>query len=159
MRILVCGGRNFGVTMDEYKIIARKLNEIAIERSQYYISGGNWLPTDIEIISGMAKGVDTCAVDWAVVNWCKWHEFPANWEDLSHPDAVIRTRKDGTKYDALAGHRRNQKMIDEGKPDLVVAFPGGTGTADMVKRAKTAKVEIIKVGAEECQLKAISGML
>jgi hypothetical protein len=30
-----------------------------------------------------------------------------------------------------AGHIRNQRMIDEGKPDAAVAFPGGTGTADM----------------------------
>jgi hypothetical protein len=36
-------------------------------------------------------------------------------------------------------------MIDEGKPDLVVAFPGGRGTADMVKRAKKANVEVIEV--------------
>lgn len=48
-------------------------------------------------------------------------------------------------------------MLDEGKPDLVVVFPGGTGTADMVRRAKKAGVEVIEVGAEECQLKVISG--
>jgi hypothetical protein len=27
-----------------------------------------------------------------------------------------------------AGPLRNQRMLDEGKPDLVVAFPGGGGT-------------------------------
>jgi len=31
-----------------------------------------------------------------------------------------------------AGPLRNQRMLDEGKPDLVVAFPGGGGTKDMV---------------------------
>src|SRR5688572_27506060 len=34
---------------------------------------------------------------------------------------------------ARGGPIRNQQMIDEEKPDLVVAFPGGTGTADMVR--------------------------
>jgi len=27
-------------------------------------------------------------------------------------------------------------MLDEGRPTLVVAFPGGRGTADMVRRAR-----------------------
>jgi predicted Rossmann-fold nucleotide-binding protein len=40
---------------------------------------------------------------------------------------------------------RNQRMIDEGKPDLVVAFPGGSGTADMVRRAKRASIEVMEV--------------
>src|SRR5262249_16770583 len=37
-----------------------------------------------------------------------------------------------------AGPLRNQRMLDEGKPDLVVAFPGGGGTKDMVRRAVQA---------------------
>lgn len=47
---------------------------------------------------------------------------------------------DGTKYDLLAGFRRNQRMLDESKPDVVVAFRGGDGTEDMVKRAVAAGV-------------------
>ena len=43
------------------------------------------------------------------------------------------------------GHIRNQQMIDEGKPDLVVAFKGGTGTADMVRRAKKHNIKVIEV--------------
>jgi hypothetical protein len=35
-------------------------------------------------------------------------------------------------------------MLDEGKPNLVVAFPGGTGTADMVQRAREAGNEVIE---------------
>jgi hypothetical protein len=34
-------------------------------------------------------------------------------------------------------------MLDEGKPDLVVACPGGRGTADMVRRTKAAGIELI----------------
>lgn len=44
-----------------------------------------------------------------------------------------------------AGPRRNAIMLREGKPDLVVAFPGGKGTADMVKKAKTAGVKVVTI--------------
>ncbi len=27
-------------------------------------------------------------------------------------------------------------MFAEGKPDIVIAFPGGTGTADMLRKAR-----------------------
>jgi hypothetical protein len=37
-------------------------------------------------------------------------------------------------------------MIDEGKPELVIAFPGGSGTADMVRRARAANIPVIEVG-------------
>jgi hypothetical protein len=36
-------------------------------------------------------------------------------------------------------------MLDEGKPDLVIAFPGGRGTADMVKKARRAGVEVVEI--------------
>jgi hypothetical protein len=36
-------------------------------------------------------------------------------------------------------------MIREGKPDLVVAFPGGHETADMVRQAKSAGIKIATV--------------
>ena len=35
-------------------------------------------------------------------------------------------------------------MIVEALPELVIAFPGGNGTADMVERAKAAGVEVIE---------------
>ena len=44
-----------------------------------------------------------------------------------------------------AGPLRNQRMLDEGKPDLVVAFPGGGGTKDMVRRAVKAGVSVHEV--------------
>jgi hypothetical protein len=36
-------------------------------------------------------------------------------------------------------------MLDQGKPEVVVAFPGGRGTADMVRRAKLAKILVVEV--------------
>lgn len=86
-------------------------------------------PEITEIISGMATGADTFAAEWARRFLFPLHEFPANW------------RKDGR----AAGPIRNQRMIDEGKPDVVIAFPGGRGTADMVSRAEKSGIKVVKI--------------
>lgn len=80
------------------------------------------------IISGMAPGADTMAADWARDRAITLDSFPADWE----------------RYGKRAGPIRNQQMIDEGKPDLVLVFPGGRGTADMIKRARTAGINVVE---------------
>jgi UDP-N-acetylmuramoylalanine-D-glutamate ligase len=37
------------------------------------------------------------------------------------------------------------RMLKEGKPNYVVAFPGGPGTRDMVNKAKAAGVPVVEV--------------
>ena len=125
MRVLVCGGRDFRDKQKLSETLDAIVPRTAADRY------GNWLPSDITILSGGAPGADRMAADWAVVNWCDLREFPANWR--AHGPA--------------AGPIRNQRMIDEGMPDLVVAFPGGRGTADMVSRARKAGIEVIEVPA------------
>ena len=44
-----------------------------------------------------------------------------------------------------AGPRRNLAMLGIMQPDLVVAFPGGKGTAHMVKIAREQGVEVREV--------------
>lgn len=129
-RVLVCGGRDFGRTREEYNFIFYTLNRVFEERQWIHgdASDGYWLP-DVHIISGEADGVDSVATDYAVVNWTGYSGYPANWD------------RDGK----AAGPIRNQQMLVEGKPDLVIAFPGGRGTADMVRRAKAAGVEVIEI--------------
>lgn len=50
--------------------------------------------------------------------------------------------------DIAAGGIRNKQMLNEGKPDLVIAFPteNSKGTWDMVRRAKRAGIETVVVG-------------
>jgi UDP-N-acetylmuramoylalanine-D-glutamate ligase len=36
-------------------------------------------------------------------------------------------------------------MLDKEHPDLVVAFPGGRGTTDMISRAKKAGVKVMEI--------------
>lgn len=86
-------------------------------------------PQPTLIIHGGAFGADSCASEWASKRGLPELRFAADWD----------------RYGRAAGPIRNQKMLDEGKPDLVVAFPGGTGTADMVRRAEAAGVRVIEV--------------
>jgi hypothetical protein len=83
-----------------------------------------------KIIEGGASGADCYAAEWAD-EWSMAHEtFSADWQT----------------HGRAAGPIRNQKMLDEGKPDLVLAFPGGRGTDDMVRRATAAGVRVLKPG-------------
>lgn len=81
------------------------------------------------IIEGGARGADRMAREWAQVCIVPIETFEADWENQ------------GT----FAGPARNKRMLDEGKPDLVIAFPGGKGTADMVRKARKAGVGVIEI--------------
>lgn len=82
------------------------------------------------VVSGGATGVDAFAARWAREQRVPLGVYPADW----------RT------YGRGAGPRRNQQMLDAEAPDLVLAFPGGRGTADMVRRAKAARVWVTIYG-------------
>lgn len=83
------------------------------------------------IIQGGATGADALARRYAEKRGIQIQTFEAEW----------------SKYGNAAGPIRNRKMLAEGKPDLVVAFPGGKGTADMVRRASVAGVPVHHVAA------------
>lgn len=126
--ILVCGGREF----TDYEKLSDILDRLCLERDWYYgedASGEtNWLP-NVVVVSGCARGADILALNWAATNWCPTLEYPADW----------------LKHGRAAGPIRNQQMLDEGKPDIVVAFPGGRGTADMIARARKAGIEVLEI--------------
>jgi hypothetical protein len=90
------------------------------------------------LVSGGASGADSMAEQWADDHGLQKEIYPADWEDLSQPDAVIKTRADGKKYDALAGHRRNSVIVKES--DFLLAFwdRKSPGTRSSVEKAKKA---------------------
>lgn len=85
--------------------------------------------TITEIIHGNAVGADWLAKAWAISAGIPEKSFPAKWSE----------------YGKAAGPLRNQQMLEEGMPDVVVAFKGGAGTADMVRRAKEAGLKVLEV--------------
>ena len=108
IRVLVCGGRNF-----------KDSRKLAAVLDQLHVTDGiSWL------VNGGATGADILSSRWARARSIAYSEVLADWDDISHPDAVIKTRRDGTRYDATAGPRRNQKMLDlyRDRLDLVIAF-------------------------------------
>jgi predicted Rossmann-fold nucleotide-binding protein len=40
-------------------------------------------------------------------------------------------------------------MIDKYDPEAVIAFPGGAGTANMIKRAREAGIDVHEVADED----------
>jgi hypothetical protein len=88
----------------------------------------DWGPFKI-LIQGGAGGADRLAKAWADERGIECLTFPADWKGMG----------------LAAGPIRNQQMIDEGKPDLVIAFPGGAGTHDMMARATKANLQQIWV--------------
>lgn len=114
MRVLVCGSRDY----TRGKVIWTILDGFAHNNH------------NLVIIEGDAKGADKLAGAWAddagpyVSHEC----YPANWD----------------KYGKGAGPIRNKQMLDEGKPDLVLAFSddieNSKGTRNMLDQAKKADV-------------------
>lgn len=94
-----------------------------------------------EVISGNAAGADTVGEIWALNRFVPVRHFPARWDDLEAPGAVVRERN-GRRYNAVAGHQRNQQMADVATR-LVVFWDGKSrGTRDMVQRAEAAKLPV-----------------
>lgn len=81
------------------------------------------------LVHGAATGVDAMASQWALANGVDNVSYHADWKT----------------HGRAAGPIRNAKMLVEGRPDLVVVFPGDTGTKDMRDKAKAKGVRIATV--------------
>lgn len=75
------------------------------------------------LVHGGARGADLLAGEWAEVRGVPQHVYFANWK----------------RYGRSAGIIRNKEMLEDGTPDLALAFPGGNGTDDMVRRVIAEK--------------------
>lgn len=119
-RILVCGGRKWTNRVLTFGVLDGYLQ-------QFHLRG-----KPIVIVEGGADGADTLAKEWAIKNDVPFEEYPADW----------------SRYGRAAGPIRNQQMLDTGI-DLVVAFPGGRGTADTIRRAEKMGIWARKPGLDE----------
>lgn len=75
------------------------------------------------------SGADRIAQEWSesVKLDPPARKFPADW----------------ARYGKCAGNIRNGVMLEQFKPDRVVAFPGGSGTNDCVKKARVLGIEVL----------------
>lgn len=77
------------------------------------------------IVTGGARGADTLAFSEGRELGYDWEIHPAQWRDHSK----------------AAGPIRNEEMAKLGA-DLCIAFPGGAGTRDMIRRAEAHDIPV-----------------
>lgn len=111
MKVLVCGGRDFGDEAFVNRILTEQHRVIAFTH----------------LIHGAAPGADRLAGSWARKNGVQEVSCPAQWDSFGKG----------------AGPIRNRRML-ELWPELLIAFPGGRGTANMVEQADAASVQVYR---------------
>jgi YspA, cpYpsA-related SLOG family len=129
MRVLVTGGRRY----EQAEQFAWSLHEFAEEHGPIR-----------EMCQGGASGADRLAKRWAESMAIPCEQMNADWEGPCRPTCRPGHRRFVGQQTICpaAGVYRNQRMLDEFKPDWLVACPGGTGTGDMISRATAAHVPI-----------------
>ena len=124
MRVLVCGGRNY---QDRDRVFS-ELDWLDQEYDFYVVVHGACRDRN-----GNLRGADRWAEEWAKARERTYWGHPAEWETWGRE----------------AGPRRNFSMLRHTNPDLVIAFPGGKGTADMIAQARITGVDVIEIEEEK----------
>jgi hypothetical protein len=104
-KVIIAGGREFG----DYHLLHLKCRQLLFE---------NHDPSDIEIVSGKARGADRLGEQFAEQYKIQVAEFPADWS-----------------LGKQAGYVRNKQMAEYS--DALIAFDtGGRGTGHMINLAR-----------------------
>jgi hypothetical protein len=117
VKVLVCGGRDF----ENWWHVEGMLDLI----------NGMYGPITLVITGaccdkdGNPRGADWWAERWARKRAVRYVGYPANFQ----------------KYGKPAGPMRNGFMFGEQVPSIVIAFPGGRGTANMLRVAEDNGLE------------------
>jgi hypothetical protein len=113
VRLLVCGGRDYS---DKARVYAA-LDLVMVKRQI------------LVVMHGGAEGADALADEWAEYRGFARVIFPVGRQEW----ALLGKR---------AGPLRNARMLTDGRPNAVVAFPGNRGTADMCRQAEEAGLHV-----------------
>jgi len=133
MRIIIAGSRNHNNRNEIFRMLDEALESEVLKASHTIKK------SDIEIISGGARGVDSIAIEWAKATSLRFIVIKANWHDMSQP-CLKKFSFDGLPYNALAGFNRNKEMatyasLDEGR--LWAIWDGKSpGTKHMIETAR-----------------------
>lgn len=84
----------------------------------------------VAVIEGGALGADAGTRWWAWSRGMMPETYKAAWRYLG----------------PSAGPRRNTTMLENSRPDLVIAFPGGVGTKDCVTKAIARGIKVLYAG-------------
>jgi hypothetical protein len=127
-RAIVCGGRHFQERAYLFWVMDTLHRTM---RFSLIVQGGQKFrdKETHDIIAG---------ADYWALEWSRWRGV------RSATEAAQWVTADGEK-DRSAGPRRNQLMLDKYHPDVVIAFPGGRGTASMTSLAIRARVPVVEI--------------
>lgn len=104
-KLIVAGGRDF----NDYAVLSKALWDFA-----------NAIDDEVSIISGMAKGADSLAVQWAKENNIELYEFPADWNT----------------HGKSAGYKRNTEMGKAANGAIIFWDGQSKGTNHMINIMK-----------------------
>ena len=119
LRVIFTGGRDY---QDESRVkeVLEGLSEDASK-----------LGLELVIIHGKCPtGLDNIVDEMAREMGILVESYPADWK----------------RYGLSAGPIRNEFMAKETNPNFVLAFPGGSGTSNMIKNAKKMKIPCRIIG-------------
>lgn len=86
-------------------------------------------PKITEVVQGGQTGADALAKEWAIARSVPWKQEDAEW----------------STFGLKAGPIRNRLMLAKYRPEVVIAFPGGVGTADMCRAADLKGVPVARM--------------
>ncbi len=130
VRVLaVTGSRDFGVVLKDG--FGNERETWPQEQGLMNYTLENAPPFDL-LVAGDADGADAFCLLWAKLNRVNHACCYADW----------------TEYGNAAGPIRNRFMLENFKPFLLYAFPGGRGTANCVKTAKQLGIEVVHLTTE-----------
>jgi hypothetical protein len=117
-RVLVCGGRSYEDRSRVFHVLDKAHRAATLAERPFVL------------IHGGAKGADSLSGLWATARQVNdVRVYKADWET----------------HGRSAGPIRNQKMLTESQPHVIIAFEGGKGTADMIRQGKKAGIPVYEV--------------
>ncbi len=131
-KLIIAGGRDFN---DEPVMIA------AFNK---FVRESGLQDSNVEVVSGTAKGADSLGAELAKSNGIALKEFPADWKNLAVTPCRIKAGAYG-QYNALAGMNRNKQMGEYADGALIFWNGSSTGTKDMINQMISLRKEVIVV--------------
>lgn len=128
LRVAVTGGRDHVISNKEARTFRRALTAQLISCPH-----ASWLV----VVHGACRGVDLEAARIAEAAGFPAIPVKAPWEPMKR-----LLGEDDPRW-KTAGHIRNWQLVSGA--DLLIAFPGGSGTADCIRRAEAAGVPVLRI--------------
>lgn len=110
MKVIIAGTRH----IHDYLVVA------------HAVSKSGWRNEITQVVSGKARGVDACGIQWAVFAGVPVRAFPPDW----------------ATYGKSAGPIRNEAMAEYADALILVWNGKSGGSADMLRRAKAHGLKI-----------------